>query len=136
MRKRAGMLISADMLNDNSIDEQASSGLILDDNYSFVAFLGRKIKGMTTISVKLEFVGTTITATAAGNIGDSFVGTLPVGWWPPESITGFFGKSDDSDGSFTILPSGNITLKTMNNNAEIESPNTINLSIMWISEND
>ncbi|AVP41464.1 hypothetical protein SEA_WENTWORTH_25 [Streptomyces phage Wentworth] len=136
MRKRAGMRIAADMMNDNSIDEQTSSGLQLEDDFSFLSFRGEKVNGVTSLSITLEYVGSGITATAEGNIGDAIVGFLPEGWWPPEQITSYFGKSDDSDGSFTVQTTGRILLKTMNNNAVLDSGQLVFLAVMWISENN
>lgn len=136
MRKRAGMRISADVMNDNSIDRQTSSGLALEDDFSFLSFRGQKLNGVTSISITLEYVGSDVTATANGNIGDVTVGSLPEGWWPPEQVTSYFGKSDDSDGSFTVQTTGVILLKTMNNNAVLTAGQYVFLAIMWISEND
>lgn len=136
MRKRAGMRIAADMMNDNSLDEQTSSGLLLADDFSFLSFRGRKVNGITSISITLEYVGADVVATSAGNIGDVTVGNLPEGWWPPEQVTSYFGKSDDSDGSFTVQTSGNIILKTMNNGATLTAGQYVFLAITWISENE
>lgn len=135
MRKRAGMLLSADMMNDNSIDEQTSSGLQLEDDFSFLSFIGRKLNGLTSITITLEYVGSDVTATSAGNIGDVLVGSLPDGWIPPHTVNDFWGKGDTSDGNFTCLASGTITLKTMNNASVLTAGNTVALSFMWISEN-
>jgi len=136
MRKRAGMRIAADMMNDNSVDSQTSSGLLLADDFSFLSFRGRKLNGITSISITLEYVGSDVTANSAGNIADVTVGNLPEGWWPPEQVTSYFGKSDDSDGSFTVQVNGNMILKTMNNGATLTAGQYVFLAIMWISEND
>lgn len=137
MRWLAGMRLTADRMNDNTVDEETSAGFVPATNFDLVSFSGRKVNGITTVTVNIQYIsGTAISETSAGsgNIGDTTAGTLPIGWRPPETIDTIW-DSGFNDGGATINASGTIVLRTTSGSNGIQDGQSPRITASWISEN-
>lgn len=136
MRKLAGMRLTADLLNDNTADEEITTGVTAATDFTVSDFIGRKVNGMTFITVTFNRTGATIGESSAGsgNIGDTTAGTLPVGWRPQELCEAMW-DSGFNDGGATINTSGVITLRTTSGSSGVGNGHNPRITAMWISEN-
>lgn len=136
MIKLAGMRLTADVLNDHTADEETTAGFTAATGFDVTDFQGRKVNGITQITVTCSRTGANITeiATNSGNISDTTYGTLPVGWRPQELIEAMW-DSGFNDGGATINTSGVITLRTTSGSAGIATGNNPRITATWISEN-
>lgn len=124
----AGMRITADRLNDYSLDSETTSGLTAATDFTTVHFYGRRSKGTVTINAMLTYGGATITATD-GNIADTDICTLPAGWRPQhDTITGAWGDGVES-GEFICTTAGLCTLRT--SDGDIEATRNVRLSLVF-----
>ncbi|MGW1796956.1 hypothetical protein ACWCQN_13315 [Streptomyces sp. NPDC001984] len=126
------MRISADRLNDNTMDAATSSGLVAATDFTVGSFSGRKVNGITTVEVFCTYTGAGITQTGT-NITDTLMATLPAGWRPPETINASFGNGS-AVGECTIGTGGLVTLRCVTANISTSSPN-FRVTQSWISEN-
>lgn len=132
----AGMRMTAERMNDNTIEEVVSSGLTAATGFSVTSFSGRKVNGITTIAVTLSRTGSTLTATSAGALTSTLACTLPIGWRPPtDAIPVIFNKAGIADGLITILPAGTCTITSLSPTATLASGNSVVFFAQWISEN-
>jgi hypothetical protein len=130
----AGMLITADRLNDHTLESSTTSGLVAATDFSVNSFSGRKVSGITTIHAYCEYTGAGINVAAVGdNIADTSMCTLPSGWRPPEIINAEWG-SGSVDGECTISTAGVVSLRSTLN--DIATGSNIRVTATWISEND
>lgn len=136
MQKLAGMRLTADVLNDHTADEETTAGFTAATGFDVTDFQGRKVNGVTTITVTCNRTGANITegATNTGNIADTTFGTLPVGWRPQELIEAMW-DSGFNDGGATINTNGVITLRTTSGNTGLQTGHNPRISATWISEN-
>lgn len=136
MRKLAGMRITADLLNDHTADEETTTGATAATGFDISDFIGRKVNGITTITLTCSRTGANITETSAGsgNIADTTMATLPTGWRPQELIEAMW-DSGFNDGGATINTSGVITLRTTSGSSGIATGNNPRVTASWISEN-
>lgn len=134
----AGMRLTADRLNDNTLFDSTTSGATAASGFSLASFSGRKVNGITTITISCTRTGADITeiATNSGNISDTTFATLPAGWRPPELIEAIW-DSGFNDGGATINSSGVITLRTTSGSTGISGVNSHapRITASWISEN-
>jgi len=132
----AGMRITADRLNDNTLEDSTTTGATAATGFTVSDFSGRKVNGITTITITCSRSGADITETSAGtgNIGDTTMATLPSGWRPPELMEAIW-DSGFNDGGCTINTSGVITLRTTSGSSGIATGNNPRVSATWISEN-
>lgn len=131
----AGMRITADRLNDHSLESSTSSGLTAASGFAVSSFSGRKVNGITTVHVYLTRTGEDIPSTtyAVGdNIADTAMATLPTGWRPPETINATVGDGT-TDGEVTVGPTGVITLRSQFN--KVVSGRNFRITAVWISGN-
>lgn len=137
MRKLAGMRLTADLLNDHTADEETVAGAVASTGFSVVDFVGRKVNGVTTITITCNRTGSAIPETSAGsgNIGDTSMATLPVGYRPQELMEAIW-DSGFNDGGATINTSGVITLRTTSGSEGVGSGHNPRVSATWISENN
>ncbi|WP_329545574.1 hypothetical protein OG548_14445 [Streptomyces sp. NBC_01356] len=101
-------------------------------------FEGRKLNGTTTINVFCNRTGAAIAELVAGsgNITDTAMVTLPLGWRPPSNYEGVWGNGTN-DGSVVIsATTGIITVRSTSGSAGIASGSNVRVSASWISEND
>lgn len=133
----AGMRITADRLNDNTVASTTSTGAVASTGFSIVDFSGRKVNGITTITITCTRTGANIGETAAGNgnITDTAMAVLPVGWRPPEATQTIW-DSGFNDGGATVATNGTITLRTTSGSTGIQTSQNPRVSAQWISGND
>lgn len=111
----AGMLITADRLNDYAPDSTTTTGLVAATDFSVNAFYGRRSKGTVVLDIYLQYTGAGLTATT-GNITDTACCTAPSGWRPPHTtIVGTWDSGVES-GGFVIGTDGVCTLRTASDN--------------------
>jgi hypothetical protein len=129
----AGMRITADRLNDNTLETSTTSGLVAATNFSVNSFSGRKVNGITTVNGSVQYTGAGINVTNPGdNIADTAICTLPTGWRPSEAVNCIW--SDGSrDGEASIATSGVVTIRTTLN--DITTSANLRFYTSWISEN-
>jgi hypothetical protein len=132
----AGMRATADRMNDNTLVDSTTSGLTAATNFTASSFSGRKVNGITTVNVVLQYTGGGIgeTVGGSGNIAETTAGTLPSGWRPPETVSVLWG-STTNDGRASIATDGTITLSTTSGSSGIATGNSIRITTSWISEN-
>ncbi|WP_405930313.1 hypothetical protein [Streptomyces sp. NBC_00827] len=133
----AGMRMTADRLNDHTLEDSVSSGATAATDWSVVSFEGRKVNGITTINAFCNRTGAAIAELVAGsgNITDTAMVTLPVGWRPPSNHEGLWGNGTN-DGSVVISSTtGIITVRSTSGSAGIASGSNVRVSASWISEN-
>lgn len=107
----AGMRITADRLNDYTLDESTTTGLTAATDFTVTNFYGRRSKGTVVLDMYLQYTGAGITATN-GNIADTAICTTPSGWRPDHATIN--GSWDDGVemGGFVIDTAGVCTLRT------------------------
>lgn len=132
MRFLAGMLLTADRLNDNEADDETTSGLTAGTDWSVNSFSGRKVNGITTVHVYLMFTGTTVAVAYNSNLADRTIATLPPSWRPPETINALVGDGVTT-GEVTIGTTGLISLRAMN--GDLANGRNFRITSQWISEN-
>lgn len=135
MRFLAGMRITADRLNDHSLDDSTTSGLTPATDFTVNSFSGRKVSGVTTVHIYLQYTGTglTVSPNPGGNLGDVTIATLPSGWRPPETINAL--EADGSTmGEVTISTGGIVSLRVTV--STISTGRNMRITATWISEND
>lgn len=129
----AGMRMTADRLNDHSLQSSTTAGLVAATNFTVNSFSGRKAEGTTTVNGSVQYTGAGINVTNVGdNIADTAICTLPVGWRPPEAVNTIW--SDGSrDGECSIATSGVVTIRTTLN--DITTGANLRFYATWLSEN-
>lgn len=134
MRFLAGMRLTADRLNDNTLDASTTSGLSPATDFTVNSFSGRKVNGITTVHVYLQYTGTglTVSPSPGGNLGDVTIATLPSGWRPPETINAMEGDGS-TIGEVTIATNGVISLRATV--TTITNGRNMRITAAWISEN-
>lgn len=108
----AGMLITADRLNDHTLDDETTSGLTAASGFSVNNFWANRQGATVELNMYLNRTGSTITATG-GNIADTQICTVPSGWRPNSAST-INGTWDNglAEGGFVIGTDGICTLRT------------------------
>jgi len=108
----AGMRITADRLNDYSLDDETTSGFVIGTGWALNNFWANRQGGNVEMNIYVNRTGATITATT-GNIADTLIGTAPAGWRPNSASTlnGTWGDGTSS-GEFVIGTDGVTTIRT------------------------
>jgi hypothetical protein len=129
------MRITAARLNDRTLDDSTTSGLVASSGFSVNSFSARKMFGTVTVQIVMTRTGADIneTATNTGNIGDNAVATLPAGWCPVESINCIYGTGT-VDGECTITSAGLITMRSISGNAGVTLNSTVRIYTSFIVE--
>lgn len=131
----AGMVITADRLNDGIDPTTTTSGATASTGFSLSSFSGRRTGKVVTVTVNCTRTGAMISETSAGsgNIDDTAMATLPSGWRPPELMEALW-DSGFNDGGATISTSGVITLRTTSGSAGINTGHNPRVSASWIAD--
>lgn len=110
----AGMRMTADRLNDYSLDSETTSGFVVASGFTLNNFWANRQGAAVELNIYVNRTGGTITGTT-GNITDTQVGTVPVGWRPnsASTLTGSWGDGTAS-GEFVMGTDGITTLRTSN----------------------
>lgn len=119
----AGMRVTADRLNDYSLDAETTSGLVAATNFSVNNFWANRHGATVEMNIYLQYTGSGITATA-GNIPDTLCCTVPVGWRPNSASTlnGIWDNGSQS-GGFVLGTDGLCTLRTSSASISTSAPN-------------
>lgn len=128
----AGMLITADRLNDYSLDDETTSGFSIASGWTLNNFWANRQGATVEMNIYVNRSGADIVATS-GNIGDSAVGTAPSGWRPNSAST-INGTWDDgtATGGWVIGTDGICSLRTATSN--ITSGRNLRLHIVFNKE--
>lgn len=128
----AGMLITADRLNDYSLDAETTSGFVIASGFTLNNFWANRQGATVELNIYVARSGADITATT-GNISDTSVGTVPVGWRPNSSST-INGTWDNggAEGGWVIGTDGICSLRTSSGN--IVSGTNLRLHIVFNME--
>jgi hypothetical protein len=131
----AGMRITADRLNDHSLEATTASGLVAASNFTVISFSGRKVSGVTTVHCYLAYggAGLTVSPDPGGNLGNVTMCTLPSGWRPPETINAIVGDGVQ-DGEAEITTNGVISLRSIF--SSVETDRNLRVTAVWASGND
>ena len=131
----AGMRITANRLNDHTVEATTTSGLTAASGFTVNSFSGRKVNGVTTVHVYLLRTGGEIPTSGyviGDNLADTAMATLPSGWRPPELINAIVGDGN-TDGEVTISAAGVITLRSQFN--KVVTDRNFRITAGWISGN-
>lgn len=128
----AGMRITADRLNDYSLDDETTSGFVIASGWALNNFWANRQGATVEMNIYVNRTGADITA-STGNIADTAVGTAPAGWRPNSSstITGFW-DDGTSSGGFVIGTDGVVTLRT--GSSTITSGRNLRLHVVFNKE--
>jgi hypothetical protein len=128
----SGMLITADRLNDYSLDDETTSGFVIGSGWTLNNFWANRQGATVEVNVYVNRSGADIVATS-GNIGDSVVGTVPSGWRPNSAST-INGTWDDgtATGGWVIGTDGICSLRTASSN--IVSGRNVRMHIVFNKE--
>lgn len=132
-----GMKVTAARLNDHTLEDSTTTGATASTNFTLSSFSGRRVSGITTITIVCSRTTSAIAESGAGNgnIADTSMATLPAGWRPPELIEAMW-DSGFNDGGATISTAGVITLRTTSGSNGIQIGENPRVCATWISEND
>jgi hypothetical protein len=110
----AGMRITADRLNDYSLDDETTSGFSIASGWTLNNFWANRQGATVEVNIYVNRSGADITTTNGG-FADVTVGTVPAGWRPNSAstisgsfdngVTGFGGTVMGTDGIVTIRDS-------------------------------
>lgn len=128
----SGMLMTADRLNDYSLDDETTSGFVTGSGFSLNNFWANRSRSTVEMNIYVNRTGADITATT-GNITDTVVGTAPSGWRPnsASTINGVWSDGTAS-GEWVIGTDGVCTLRTASSN--IVSGRNLRLHIVFNKE--
>ncbi|WP_282703257.1 hypothetical protein [Streptomyces sp. CC219B] len=128
----AGMRATADRMNDHSLEDSTTSGLVAGTDWTVNSFSGRKVNGITTVHIYLQYTGTTVAIAYNTNLSDRTIATLPDGWRPPEVINALAGDGQTM-GEVTIGTTGLVSLRAMA--GDLTNGRNFRITAEWISEN-
>lgn len=133
----AGMRITAERLNDHTLEDSTTSGVVDEAGWNTTGFQGRRVNGITTLRLFVNRTGASIAENPAGsgNVTDISMCTLPAGWRPPETLPAIWGNGSN-DGEARILTSGVVEIRSCSGSSGIASGSNVSLYTSWISEND
>jgi hypothetical protein len=128
------MRITADRLNDYSLDAETTSGLVAATDFSVNNFWANRRAGTVELNMYLLYSGGGISIISGGNIADTQCCTVPSGW-RPNSASIINGSWDDgtSSGGFVLGTDGVCTLRTSNGSA-IASGRNLRLHVVFNQE--
>lgn len=108
----AGMRVTADRLNDYSLDDETTSGFVIATGWTLNNFWANRQGATVEWNLYVNRSGADITQTN-GNITDTAVGTSPAGWRPnsASTINGFFDNGGTGFGGFVMGSDGVVTIR-------------------------
>lgn len=128
----SGMIMTADRLNDYSLDDETTSGFVIASGWTLNNFWANRQGATVEMNIYANRTGGTITATT-GNIGDTLVGTAPSGWRPnsASTINGVWSDGTAS-GEWVIGTDGLCTLRT--SSSDITNGRNVRMHIVFNKE--
>lgn len=129
----AGMLITADRLNDGIDVTSTTTGLVAATGFSINNFEGRISGKLCTIDIYMNRTGTDIgtTTTTSSNISDTTMCTLPSGYRPSEVVQTIWGNGLAS-GDAIINTDGTVALRTSDYNQPVGQNSNIRVHASFI----
>ncbi|NEA19810.1 hypothetical protein [Streptomyces halstedii] len=113
--------------------EMTTTGAVAASGFSLLSWRARRKNGMCSFVLEVTRTGAPITATAAGNIDDTDVATIPGGWRPfsPGDVEA---PACDGygDGVARVNPSGTVSIRTWSGGGQLVSPRTIRISAAYV----
>lgn len=117
----AGMLITADRLNDGVDATSTTSGCTAASGFTLNDFEGRISGQVCTVDVYLSVTSTiNTTSSTSSNITDTLCATVPAGYRPAHVASVVWGDGTES-GEAIIDTDGTVTLRTSDYNQAISS---------------
>ncbi|MGW2016045.1 hypothetical protein [Streptomyces sp. NPDC001927] len=112
--------------------ETTVTGAAAATGWTLVGFVGRKTRGVCTVSVTVVRSGADLTATTAGNLSpDELVCTLPAGWRPALDYeatgTDFYGS-----GAFTFSTGGSVHVRTWSGNGVLTAGRNLRITATFV----
>ncbi|MDQ0791954.1 hypothetical protein [Streptomyces sp. B1I3] len=109
-----------------------AAGASAASGFSIVSFSGRSTSaGVYMVNLTITRTGSQIDAGSAGNIADTVMATLPVGWRPPEQIPVLVDDGFGSGGAI-IDTAGLVTLRTWSPTGSIIATRQLKLAAVYI----
>lgn len=117
----AGMLITADRLNNGIDATSTTSGLTLSAGFTLNDWMGRTSGQLCSVDIYLAVTTTINTASGtSSNIADTQCCTIPIGYRPAHAIQVIWG-SGVASGDAVINTDGTVVLRTSDYNQPISS---------------
>ncbi|MFH9295617.1 hypothetical protein [Streptomyces sp. NPDC017520] len=113
--------------------QTTTAGATAPSGFALVSFHARRRHGMCSWTLEVTRTGAKITTTAAGNIDDTLLATIPAGWRPapPADVEG--SACDGYGGGVVrVSPSGSVTLRVWSGGGSVESPRIIRVSAAYV----
>lgn len=129
----AGMLITADRLNDGIDATTTTSGLTAKTGFTVNDFTGAKSGQICAVDIYLSVTSTiNTTSSTTGNISDTDCCTLPSGYRPDLHTVQTIWGSGVASGDCIIATDGTVTLRTSDYNQPISSGANIRIHAAWL----
>lgn len=110
----------------------STSNFTAGAGFTTVSWSSKVVAGVASVTVTAQRTGADITATSAGNIADTLVGTLNASFRNTLGWVGSYDKGGTADGSITILADGTCTLKTLSPTAVIGTGDNVTFSFTYV----
>ncbi|RKN35951.1 hypothetical protein [Streptomyces hoynatensis] len=112
--------------------ETTTEGFTAKSGFSVTFGGARKTCGVCTIRIDVVRTGSQINASSAGNIDDTDVATIPVGW-RPAALFGAVASDGFGDGEARIDTDGTVTIRTWSSNgAIVPNDRTIRITATYV----
>ncbi|KUN92028.1 hypothetical protein [Streptomyces caeruleatus] len=120
----SGMVMTADRLNDYSLDDETTSGFVIASGWTLNNFWANRQGATVEMNIYVQRTGGDITTTNGG-FADVTVGTAPSAWRPnsASTISGSFDNGVTGFGGCVIGTDGIVTIR----NSIFTVTNTSNL---------
>jgi len=132
----AGMRITPTRLGDVTVSTE-TAGLVASSGFTVTSFSGRKAKGITSVAIVINRSGATVAELApagSGDLTETAICTLPVGWRPSETLNTIAGGANDSE--CRIATTGLISARSTSGSNGIVTGANLTISAEWIGEDD
>ncbi|GAA3237336.1 hypothetical protein [Streptomyces lavendulae] len=109
-----------------------TAGAVAASGYSLSSYHARRIGGVSSFTVAVNRSGSTITSPAGGNIPDSPLVTLPVGWRPAYDMELVASDGFGDGAAYLSSTTGVITLRTWSAGGTLQNGRDIRLSGAYV----
>jgi hypothetical protein len=108
-----------------------TAGAVAASGFSVAFFEARKAGGVCSFSVEVTRTGSSINATAAGNIDDILTCALPAGWRPAVNVSAGCGNGFGA-GEVRVETDGQIYIRAWSGNGSIGNGDTVRISACFV----
>lgn len=113
--------------------ETQTTGLVASAGWTVGSFNARRTAGVASIRITMVRSGANITATAAGNISETDVCTIPAGWRTPQaSVHSIYANAGSMDGDVNTDTTGLCTISTLSGGATIATGDTMVFNFTYV----